>query len=52
MKKQNLKSLKLVKKSVANLQSQEVKGGAASDHPNCDHWISQLLGGGSYCHCL
>ena len=53
MKKKNLKNLKLNKKSISAIDnSTEIKGGTRSNHPNCDHPISKLLGGGSWCICL
>jgi hypothetical protein len=45
MKKQNLKSLTLNKKSISNLETETVKG-KGTLHP-----ISILLGGGSWCVC-
>ncbi|MGH1384330.1 hypothetical protein [Kordia sp.] len=53
MKKKNLKNLKLNKKSISAIDnSTKTKVVGGSQHRNCDHPISIILGGGSYCWCL
>ncbi|MFK7748918.1 MAG: hypothetical protein AB8B65_11030 [Kordia sp.] len=53
MKKKNLKNLKLNKKSISAIDnSTKTKVVGGSQHRNCDHPISIILGGGSWCWCL
>ncbi len=53
MKKQNLKSLKLNKKSISAIDnSTQTKVVGGSNNRTCDRPISIILGGGSFCWCL